>query len=163
MPYRMFERWRQENFFKYLIEEYALDALVEYATEPDDPAREVPNPKWNVLDGQLRQARSALKILHAEYGQKALLNLASRRPSMHGFKIAQVGSEDHRGCEALHNTTDSPGNRSPPITCGAGRLGSGGQTRRRAYASHKPAENGRLPNGKRPLPTGHAALQARRG
>jgi DNA-binding CsgD family transcriptional regulator len=89
VAYRMFERWRQENFFKYLLEEYALDALVEYATEPDDPAREVPNPKWNVLDGQLRQARAALKVLHAEYGLKALLNSKSRRPTRRGFKIAQ--------------------------------------------------------------------------
>ncbi len=89
VAYRMFECWRQENFFKYLLEEYALDALVEYATEPDDPAREVPNPKWNVLDGQLRQARAALKVLHAEYGLKALLNSKSRRPTRRGFKIAQ--------------------------------------------------------------------------
>jgi len=88
VAYRMFERWRQENFFKYLREEYALDALVEYATEPDNPAREVPNPKWNGLDGQLRQARAALKILPAEYGLKALLNPESRRPTMRGFKIA---------------------------------------------------------------------------
>jgi hypothetical protein len=34
VAYRMFERWRQENFFKYLREEYALDALVEYAAVP---------------------------------------------------------------------------------------------------------------------------------
>ena len=88
VAYRMFERWRQENVFKYLREEYALDALVEYATEPDDPAREVPNPKWNVLDGQLRQARAALKVLPAEYGLKALLNPERRRPTMRGFKIA---------------------------------------------------------------------------
>jgi len=88
VAYRMFERWRQENFFKYLRQEYALDALVEYATEPDDPAREVPNPKWNALDGQLRQARAALKVLPAEYGLKALLNPESRRPTMRGFKIA---------------------------------------------------------------------------
>ncbi len=88
IAYRMFERWRQENFFKYLREEYALDALVEYATEPDDPTRQVPNPKWNMLDGELRQARSALKILPAEYGLKALHNLESRRPTMRGFKIA---------------------------------------------------------------------------
>jgi len=32
----MFDRWRQENFFKYLREEYALDALAEYAATPDD-------------------------------------------------------------------------------------------------------------------------------
>ncbi|HEX7408754.1 MAG TPA: transposase [Candidatus Binatia bacterium] len=30
IAYRMFERWRQENFFKYLREEYAIDALVDY-------------------------------------------------------------------------------------------------------------------------------------
>ena len=88
VAYRMFERWRQENFFKYLREEFALDALIEYATEPDDPAREVPNPKWNELDGQLRQARATLKVLPAEYGLKALLNPESRRPTMRGFKIA---------------------------------------------------------------------------
>jgi len=88
VAYRMFERWRQENFFKYLREEYALDALVEYATEPDDPAREVPNPRWNALDGQLRQARAALKVLPAEYGLKALLNPERQRPTMRGFKIA---------------------------------------------------------------------------
>ena len=89
VAFRMFERWRQENFFKYLREEYALDALVEYATEPDDPVREVPNPKWNMLNRQLRQARAAVKILHAEYGKKALLNSGSRRPAKRGFKIAQ--------------------------------------------------------------------------
>lgn len=89
VAFRMFERWRQENFFKYLREEYALDALVEYATEPDDPAREVPNPKWNMLNRQLRQARSAVKILHAEYGKKAWLNSGGRRPPKRGFKIAQ--------------------------------------------------------------------------
>jgi len=89
VAFRMFERWRQENFFKYLREEYALDALVEYATEPDDPAREVPNPKWNMLNRQLRQARAAVKVLHAEYGKKALLNSGSRRPPMRGFKITQ--------------------------------------------------------------------------
>jgi hypothetical protein len=30
-----------------------------------------------------------LKVLHAEYGQKALLNSKSRRPTRRGFKIAQ--------------------------------------------------------------------------
>ena len=30
---RMFRRWRQENFFKYMAEEFALDALAEYGAE----------------------------------------------------------------------------------------------------------------------------------
>jgi hypothetical protein len=32
--HRLFSPWRQENFFKYLREEYALDVLVDYGVEP---------------------------------------------------------------------------------------------------------------------------------
>jgi transposase len=89
VAYRMFDRWRQENFFKYLREEYALDALVEYAAVPDDPTREVPNPLWAALDAQLRQAQAQVDRLQAEYGLEALANLEQQRRSMRGFKIAQ--------------------------------------------------------------------------
>jgi len=85
----MFERWRQENFFKYLREEYALDALAEYAAVPDDPTREVPNPAWAAVDAKLRQAQAQLDRLQAEYGLEALTSLEHQRPTMRGFKIAQ--------------------------------------------------------------------------
>jgi transposase len=85
---RMFARWRQENFFKYLREEYALDALVDYAVAPDDPTREVPNPRWRDLDTQLRQARADLARLATEYGAEAFVNPEHARPTMRGFKIA---------------------------------------------------------------------------
>jgi hypothetical protein len=88
VAYRMFDRWRQENFFKYLREEYALDALVEYAAVPDDPTREVPNPVWAALDAQLRQAHAHMDRLQAEYGLKALTNLEEQRRTMRGFKTA---------------------------------------------------------------------------
>jgi transposase len=86
---RMFERWRQENFFKYLREEYALDALVEYAAVPDDPTREVPNPAWAAADAKLRQACACLDRLQAEYGLEALINLEHQRRTMRGFKTAK--------------------------------------------------------------------------
>jgi transposase len=88
VAYRMFDRWRQENFFKYLREEYALDALVEYAAVPDDPTREVPNPAWAALDAQLHQAYAHLDRLQAEYGLEALTNLEEQRRTMRGFKTA---------------------------------------------------------------------------
>jgi transposase len=88
VAYRMFERWRQENFFKYLREEYALDALVEYAAVPDDPTREVPNPAWAAVDAQLRQAQAYQDRLQAEYGLEALTNLEDQRRTMRGFKTA---------------------------------------------------------------------------
>jgi transposase len=88
IAYRMFERWRQENFFKYLREEYAIDALADYAVEPDNPSRDVPNPVWHQIDAQLREAKTDLASLYATYGIKAAANPESSRPTMRGFKIA---------------------------------------------------------------------------
>jgi transposase len=85
---RMFDRWRQENFFKYLREEYALDALVEYDVERADPQREVPNPARRAIDNQLREARVALTQLQAEYGLAAFNNPEQSRRTIRGFKIA---------------------------------------------------------------------------
>jgi transposase len=88
VAYRMFDRWRQENFFKYLREEYALDALAEYAAVPDNPNREVPNPAWSALDAQLRQTQAQLDRLQSEYGLETLTNLEQKHRTMRGFKIA---------------------------------------------------------------------------
>lgn len=66
VAYRMFDRWRQENFFKYLREEYALDVLVDYDIEPDDPLREVPNPKRAKAKAQFEELREQVQALHSE-------------------------------------------------------------------------------------------------
>jgi prepilin-type processing-associated H-X9-DG protein len=89
VAYRMFDRWRQENFFKYLREEFALDALVQHTVVPDDPTREVPNPAWARVDAQLRQAQAHVDRLQAEYGLEALTNIEQQRRTVRGFKIAQ--------------------------------------------------------------------------
>ena len=84
----MFGRWRQENFFKYLREEYALDVLIDYTVEPDNPARDVPNPAWFRIDAQLKEAKAARAKLTAVYGTKAIANPEYLRPTIRGFKIA---------------------------------------------------------------------------
>lgn len=88
VAYRMFERWRQENFFKYMREEFLIDALVDYHVEPDDPTRTVPNPARKVLDAKIRAARAEVAKLEQSYGAAALDNPESKRPTMRGFKIA---------------------------------------------------------------------------
>jgi transposase len=90
VAFRMFERWRQENFFKYLREEYALDALVDYQLEPDDPTRDVPNPARKAIDGKLAEARAELNKLRTKYGLAAFANPESLRKTMRGFKTAHV-------------------------------------------------------------------------
>jgi transposase len=88
VAYRMFERWRQENFFKYMREEFLLDALVDYQVEPEDPTRTIPNPERRALDKEIRAARVDLAKLEREYGAAAAANAEPRRPTMRGFKIA---------------------------------------------------------------------------
>jgi transposase len=88
VAYRMFERWRQENFFKYMREEFLLDALVDYQIEPEDPTRTIPNPQRRALDKEIRAARVDLARLEREYGAAAADNAEPRRPTMRGFKIA---------------------------------------------------------------------------
>ena len=72
----MFGRWCQENWFKYMKEEFLLDVLVEYATEPDDPQREVVNPERRKLERQLRVARARL---NREEGKRAQLLREERK------------------------------------------------------------------------------------
>ncbi|MGH7957776.1 MAG: putative transposase [Opitutaceae bacterium] len=90
VAFRMFERWRQENFFKYLTDEYALDALVEHDVVPDDPAREVPNPARKALDESLRSARAELARMQADFGRAAFAELEGKRPTLRELKRAQA-------------------------------------------------------------------------
>ena len=86
IAHRMFERWRQENFFKYLREEYALDVLVDYGVEPADATRLVPNPQHKALLAQLHAAQAELHALAVELGVEAFVDHASARRTLRAFK-----------------------------------------------------------------------------
>jgi hypothetical protein len=88
LAHSLFSRWRQENYFRYMKENFLLDALVDYDVEPDDPTREVPNPARKALEVQLREARAHVAELERTYGAAAVDNPEARRPTMRGFKIA---------------------------------------------------------------------------
>jgi hypothetical protein len=89
VAYRMFERWRQENFFKYMREEYLIDALTDYEVEPDDPQRSVPNPARKAVDKELRKARAHVAGLRERYGSTALDYLEGRTATMRAFTDAE--------------------------------------------------------------------------
>ena len=92
---RMFSRWQQENFFRYMREEFALDHLPTTAVEPADPERSVPNPA--VKEKKQEMGRIKVKLTKAEqaYGQKAHDNPEQQRRTVRGFKIshAELGRE----------------------------------------------------------------------
>ncbi|MHB1953886.1 MAG: putative transposase [Sulfobacillus sp.] len=63
--WRLAARWRQENYFKYAREHFALDALDSYADLPDDPERLVVNPAKTRSQRHLDAARADLHTAQA--------------------------------------------------------------------------------------------------
>jgi transposase len=90
VAYRIFARWRQENYFKYMAEEFALDALLEYGAEDVSETTDRRNPQWLRLTRRLKEARAEVAQLQSELGKEAAVNDEAARPTMRGFKIAHA-------------------------------------------------------------------------
>ncbi|MHB2024807.1 MAG: putative transposase, partial [Mycobacteriales bacterium] len=60
--HRLGGRWRQENYFGYAREHFALDALDSYAAVADDPARLVVNPAKTKAQKDVEAARMDLHV-----------------------------------------------------------------------------------------------------
>jgi transposase len=90
VAYRMFRRWRQENYIRYMLDEFALDALLEYGAEEVDATLDRPNPKWGKLSRRLKVARTEVERLRAELGAEVARNEEATRRTMRGFKIAHA-------------------------------------------------------------------------
>jgi hypothetical protein len=89
---RLFSRWSQENFLRYMMEHFAIDLLSEYRTEEiPETKRPVVNPKWRELDRRRRsvksklthrQARFAALTLHPEPDGAAQAKWAQRKAEL---------------------------------------------------------------------------------
>lgn len=68
----MFQRWSQENFFKYMMENFGIDRLIEYETQPISETSRVVNPEYRVIEKEIRKRKAILKNLHAQFGEMTL-------------------------------------------------------------------------------------------
>ncbi len=75
---RMFSRWSQENFFRYLIEDYDFDKMVSYGIESVDPEKEIVNPHYRKLTHQIKKLREKIQRLQARLFP--LIELAMDQP-----------------------------------------------------------------------------------
>lgn len=82
---RMFSRWSQENFFRYMMRHYAIDLLQEYGTEEFPGTEQVVNPAWRELDRQRNSLNNKLRYRNAKFG--ALIHHA--QPEQHHKKYAK--------------------------------------------------------------------------
>jgi hypothetical protein len=85
VAYRMANRWRQENYFKYAREHFALDALDSYADQSDDLDRLVPNPAKARAHDQVTAAHAGVRAAHADLATAIEdAATAARRPGSGG-------------------------------------------------------------------------------
>jgi hypothetical protein len=63
---RMFGRWSQENFFRYMIMDYDFDKMIEFGTEAIDENKEVVNPQYRQMTQRLKKQKEKTGRLKAK-------------------------------------------------------------------------------------------------
>ena len=64
---RMFGRWSQENFFRYMIADYDFDKMIEFGTETIDETKQVVNPQYSKLNHRLKKEKEKTIRLKADF------------------------------------------------------------------------------------------------
>jgi transposase len=101
----LFSRWSQENFFRYMMEHFAIDALSEYRTEEiPETNRPVVNPAWRELDRQSRSVKGKLIQRQARF---AALTLQAEPDEAKTDKWEQQKSDLREEIEQLEHQVNS--------------------------------------------------------
>ncbi len=69
---RMFSRWCQENFFRYMMEHFAIDLLQEYGTQDLPATEKVINPVWREFNRSRASIQSKLTYRRARLGEMTM-------------------------------------------------------------------------------------------
>ena len=97
----MFQRWSQENFFKYMLEHFGIDRLIEYETKPISETSRVVNPQYRAIDSQIKKRNSKLTRLYAEFGSKTLDINQDKEVVKYEKQMAELQEQIAFECKAL--------------------------------------------------------------
>ena len=63
----MFSRWSQENFFRYMMQHYGIDRLIDYELAKPDETQKVVNPAYRSLENQIKTHAGQLGRKQAKF------------------------------------------------------------------------------------------------
>ena len=91
----MFARWSQENFFKYVMENFGIDTLVSYMREKISDTTLLINPEYREMENQQKKLVSKLNIRKANFATMLLGQDPIEKNKMEAFlrKKADLNSE----------------------------------------------------------------------
>jgi hypothetical protein len=69
---RMFSRWCQENFFRYMMQHFAIDLLQEYGTDDFPDTERVVNPAWRELHRVCNSVQNKLRYRRACFAEMSM-------------------------------------------------------------------------------------------
>ena len=95
----LFSRWSQENFFKYMRQEFNLDASPTHVLKPADPEARVVNPVRREVEKVIRRLRSRIAGMHGRIAR-------ARKPREREKRQAELAQLD-REIEDLKATRKS--------------------------------------------------------
>ena len=95
----LFSRWSQENFFKYMRQEFNLDASPTHVLKPADPEARVVNPVRREVEKVIRRLRSRIAGMHGRIAR-------ARKPREREKRQAELAELD-REIEDLKATRKS--------------------------------------------------------
>ncbi len=64
---KMFSRWSQENFFKYLIADYDFDKMIQYGAETIDENKEIVNPEYRKINYKIKKLAEKIRRKEAKF------------------------------------------------------------------------------------------------
>lgn len=83
----MFARWSQENFFKYMMQEFGIDTLVSYLKEKISDTSVLVNPQYRILENQRKKLTSKLNTLKVKFSSLVLANTLIEKKEMEKYLI----------------------------------------------------------------------------
>ncbi len=115
IAYKMASRWRQENYFKYAREHFALDALDSYAEGPDDMARLVPNPAKADALGQVAAAHAEVSAANAGLAHAIdTATIEAGKPGNGGRATVDAAADHHLTAAQAHLAQAKQASREVP-------------------------------------------------
>lgn len=87
---KMFGRWSQENFFRYMILDYDFDKMIEFGTETIDENKEVVNPLHRQLKHKLKKEKEKTARLKAKLFPLAEQSIEALLEEIPGLSVKQA-------------------------------------------------------------------------
>jgi hypothetical protein len=99
---KMFSRWGQENWFKYMIENFDFDRMIQYGTEPlANLSASIPNPQYKEVTYKIKKMREKRGRLQAQIFKKL------ETATFENDQICTVISQNAQLTEQIADYTDS--------------------------------------------------------